>query len=258
MTLLSAQGLVAGYDGQALLPSVDLSIAPGTFWCLFGRNGSGKTTLLRTVLKLLPPVGGQLRHDPELRIGYVPQRHDIDMSVPGRVIDLVRTGLDERWSFLRPLATVAQKQALATAMKRAKVAELAREPYRALSEGQKQRVLLARALVTDPSLLVLDEPTSAMDHENENAVFELLTAAVDRGTSVLVITHDVERAANLASHAIFVDKDLGQAIAGPIQTVLKNKAFIRQYGAVFAVTTTPPTAADAPDDGAEASEGAPA
>jgi zinc transport system ATP-binding protein len=247
VALLTAQSLKAGYEGKALLPAVDLSIEPGDFWCLFGRNGSGKTTLLRTLLRLLPPVGGRLTHDPALRIGYVPQRHDVDLSVPSRVIDLVRTGLDEHWSFLRPFATVEQKQALATAMKRARVAELAREPYRELSEGQKQRVLLARALVTDPSLLVLDEPTSAMDHENENAVFDLLVAAVERGTSVLIITHDVERAANMASHAILVDKDREHAAAGPIQRVLKSKAFIHQYGAVFAVTTTPPTAA-APEE----------
>ncbi|RMH13202.1 MAG: ATP-binding cassette domain-containing protein, partial [Gemmatimonadetes bacterium] len=156
-------------------------------------------------------------------------------SVPSRVIDLVRTGLDSSWSFLRPLPTVEQKLALAAALVKAQVQDLAREPFRDLSEGQKQRVLLARALVTSPELLVLDEPTSAMDHENESLVFEMLASLCEQGVGVLIITHDVERAANLATHAIFVDKDLDQAAAGAIDEVFHHPGFIRQYGAVFAI-----------------------
>jgi zinc transport system ATP-binding protein len=87
-------GLQIGYHGRAALPPIDFRVEAGQMWALIGRNGSGKTTLLRTLLGLLPRVGGRLERDVAAGIGYVPQRLEMDLSVPMRSIDLVRGGQD--------------------------------------------------------------------------------------------------------------------------------------------------------------------
>jgi len=99
--LLAARGLRVGYHGKALLPSLDFEVHVGEMWAIIGRNGSGKTTLLRTLLGLLPRVAGALERDAaSCPIGYVPQRLELDLSVPMRCLDVVRGGLDLGWSFL--------------------------------------------------------------------------------------------------------------------------------------------------------------
>jgi len=220
-----------GYGGQALLPPVSFDIEPGQFWGVIGRNGAGKTTLLRTLLGLLAPVRGRVERAPDMRVGYVPQRADIDLSVPSRVIDIVRTSLDDGWSFLRPFVAGNTKVIVDDALKAAKVDGIARQSFRELSEGQKQRVLLARALVRKPSVLVLDEPTSAMDHETEMAVFHLLDELrAERGMAVVVITHDLVRAAQLSTHLVFAHKDENVVLAGPADDVLSDEVLQRVLG----------------------------
>lgn len=239
--LLSLRQLRVGYHGRAILPPVDLEVRAKEMWALLGRNGAGKTTLLRTLLGLLPPVEGRLERRPGLRIGYVPQRSEMDLSVPARVIDIVRTGRDRSWSFLSPFSRQADREATERALEDARVSELSRTPFADLSEGQKQRVLLARALVTSPELLVLDEPTSAMDQKNEEAVFALLESLRDeRGLALLVVTHDLEWACRAPSHAAFVDKDEGTALIGERAEVLASASFRRQLGVTSTIAGVTP------------------
>jgi len=230
--LIAARDLRVGYGGVPLLPGLDLEIQPGQVWALLGHNGAGKTTLLRTLLGLLPPVAGVVVRGASTHIGYVPQRSELDLSVPSRVIDMVRTGHDRGWSFLRPLPGRGRHTAVESAMRDTRVWELARQPFAALSEGQKQRVLFARALVSSPRLLVLDEPTSAMDKQNEDALFALIDELREaRDLGVLIITHDIERALLTADHLIFVDKERGVVLAGARTQVSREPAFLRQFGA---------------------------
>lgn len=235
LPLLEARELAVGYGRKALLPPLEIAVREGEVWALVGRNGAGKTTLLRTLLGLLPPVHGTVTKAPGATVGYVPQRNEMDLSVPTRVIDLVRTGRDAGFSFLNPFYGVQQWAAVDRAMEDAGVSGLARQPFATLSEGQKQRVLLARALVSAPKLLVLDEPTSAMDVESERAVFSLLAALKEsRSLAVLLISHDIERVLAFATHLVHVDKDLGVARAGDVASVSRSQPFLRQYGAHFA------------------------
>ncbi len=228
--LLLCQALQVGYRGQPLLPPIDLRVERGETWALIGPNGAGKTTLLRTVLGLLPALGGQLAH-PGSAIAYVPQRSELDPSVPARVIDLVRAGAERGWSFARPRWPYAPQPQVQQAMRDVGVEKLCREPWLHLSEGQKQRVLLAQALAGEPDLLILDEPTSAMDVHAERQVFDLLGELRDRRRlGLLLVSHNLGALGSFATHAIFVDKDQGVVVPGPLREVVQHPAFDARFG----------------------------
>ena len=160
-TLLECRQLLIGYRA-ALLPAIDVTLRRGELWVVIGRNGSGKTTWLRTILGLLPALGGEVRREPRSKLSYLAQRQSFDHHYPLEVRDVVRMGLERGRSFLAPLARDAE-QRVSRALALVNAAELYERPYRLLSEGQKQRVLLARVAAAEPDLAVLDEPTSAMD-----------------------------------------------------------------------------------------------
>lgn len=239
--VLQAKGLCVGYRGRAILPPIDLAVGREQLWALIGHNGSGKSTLLRTLLGLQRKVAGEVRWAEGLRVGYVPQRSDLDMSVPARVIDLVHAGVDHGWSFVQPLLARRRHAAVARAVADVGVESLTRAQFAELSEGQKQRVLVARALVTDPHVLVLDEPTSAMDLAAETAVFTLLEELlVRRRLAIIVVSHQLSALTSRASHMAMLDKDAALAVAGSLAEVSRHPAFVERYG--FLLQGSPPDA----------------
>lgn len=233
-TLLEIDKLVVGYHRKPLLPPVSFKVQQGQVWGIIGPNGSGKSTLLKTLLGLQPPVGGGLIAHPELRIGYVPQRTSFDLAVPSRVRDVVESGLDRGWSFLDPLFVRKNKAQIAQAMKDTHVEELALQQYATLSEGQKQRVMVARALVSQPTLIVLDEPTSAMDATAERKMFELLAELRNaRNLGVILVSHHLPVVGEFATHAVYVDRDNQVVEPGDIKTVCECSHCVARYGHVL-------------------------
>jgi len=234
LSLLSLLGVQIGHRGTPILPPISLEIRPGEVWAFVGRNGSGKTTLMRTALGLLPPIGGTLERDPSATFAYVPQRASLDPSVPMRVLDYVRGGADVGLSFLDPLHGWRRRQEVRRALERTNTLALARRRLVELSEGQKQRVLIARALVTGPTLVVLDEPTSAMDPVNEAAVFDLLLGLRDEGdVAIVVASHTMSFVPRYATHCAFLDREPEPLVrVGAADEVLADPAFRRHYGAV--------------------------
>lgn len=231
--LLEARGLEVGYGGRALLPPLDLTVRRGEFWALIGRNGSGKTTLLRTLLGLHARVRGEVRRGAGVALGYAPQRESLDPSVPMRVIDLVRSGHDRGLRFLVPGAWWFERQQIAEAMRETGVEGLARRQFATLSEGQKQRVLMARVLAGAPDLFVLDEPTSAMDAVAERETFALIDALrVRRQLAVLVVSHHLGVVAERATHVLMIDDDV--VVAGTLAEALADARFVDHYGTIFA------------------------
>lgn len=230
-TLVTLDALRPGYDGRALLPPVSLRLVAGELWALVGRNGGGKTTLMQTLLGLQAPVSGAVAHKDGLRMAYVPQRLRYDLSVPTRVTDFVADGLETGWRFLNPFRSAQQRASVAEALRDTDLEAIALAPLSALSEGQKQRVVIARALVTQPHLMVLDEPTSAMDPVNERQILGLIAGlSQQRAIAVMIASHHMRALPDFAQHALLVDKDLGIARAGGLREVFQSAEFRRIYG----------------------------
>jgi zinc transport system ATP-binding protein len=178
-----------GYGGRALRGPLDLEIHSGEFWGVVGRNGSGKSTWIRTLIGLLPPVAGRVEWAvPDPSPVYVAQDSRFDAIYPISAHDVVAMAGMRGWSFLpTPRAVVDITGSLA----RLGVSELESRAFRELSAGQRQQVLFARAWASARDLVVLDEPTSAMDAEAEGRAFELMAELCrERGAAVIVIGHD--------------------------------------------------------------------
>lgn len=245
--LLRARALSVGFGRAALLPPIDLVLRRGELWCLVGRNGAGKTTLLRTLLGLLAPVAGEVERAARIAVGYVPQRHVIDPLLPARARDLIVEGADRGWSFLRPLRTRDARARVARAVEATRAEPLLPRRYRDLSEGEKQRVLLARAVAGAPDLLVLDEPTSAMDRVAERDVAELLDELRRGfGMGVVLVSHHLDLVARRADRLAFLDADEHVAAAGTVAEVLAHPAFVRRYGALRPEAAPPSESAARP------------
>jgi zinc transport system ATP-binding protein len=188
------------YADEPVLENVSFQIQRGEFAAMTGPNGSGKTTVLKLILGLEQAARGRVTlfgaeqtaawRD---RIGYVPQHPPADLSFPASVRDVARMGL------LRPSRryTKADRAAADRALEQAGIADLGENSWKALSGGQRRRVLVARALAAQPELLILDEPTANMDAESESRFFETLKK-LKGGATILIVTHDMNCVSELA------------------------------------------------------------
>ncbi|WP_298492257.1 ATP-binding cassette domain-containing protein [uncultured Maritimibacter sp.] len=180
MSLLTATDLSLSFGGQAVLEHVSIAIEPGEIVTLVGPNGSGKSTLVKTLIGLTAPDAGRITRKPGLRLGYVPQKLPIDATLPMTVARFLN--LPKR----QPKPQIAQ--ALADTGSQG----LEQKQLSALSGGQLQRVVLARALLSEPELLILDEPTQGLDQPGEAAFYQLLERIRDaRGCAVFMVSHDL-------------------------------------------------------------------
>ncbi|QRK07716.1 metal ABC transporter ATP-binding protein [Archangium violaceum] len=230
--LLCCEDLVIGYQGKALLPPINLQVRRGTFLAVIGRNGSGKSTWFKTLLGLQNPVSGRVfRSGPDVRSAYVPQSSGIDGMLPVRSRELVHWGRLSGWNFLRPFSTQKDRMAVEAALESAGAGPIANRPYRELSEGQKQRALLARVLATEADLVLLDEPTAAMDAVAERETMQRLAElARTQRLAVVVVSHDLRVAAEFANQLLFVDREAPAVVLGDATTVFCHPAFRHQYG----------------------------
>ncbi|APE45964.1 zinc ABC transporter ATP-binding protein ZnuC (plasmid) [Sulfitobacter alexandrii] len=180
MSLVSVEKMSVAYGANTVLRDVSLSIEPGEIVTVVGPNGSGKTTLLRTLIGAARPTSGRITTRPGLRIGYVPQKLHVDRTLPMTVN-----------RFLRLPGGTTRTDA-AAALDRAGVTDLSQRQMSALSGGQLQRVLLARALMNRPELLLLDEATQGLDQPG-SAAFYLQIEDVRRqtGCAVMMISHEL-------------------------------------------------------------------
>lgn len=190
-------------------------ISPGSFTAILGPNGSGKTTLLRALLGLVPLSAGSLRvlgenpHRGDPKIGYVPQRRVIDRDTPVRGEDLVQLGIDgNRWGMrLWGRRTAAMNQQVQNTLRALGAETLARSPLGRLSGGEQQRILLAQALVSQPKLLLLDEPLAGLDLRYQTQFGRLMTDFLDGDRSeraVVMVTHDINPIQPLVDQVIYV------------------------------------------------------
>jgi zinc/manganese transport system ATP-binding protein/zinc transport system ATP-binding protein len=233
--------VTCSYGGQAVLADVSLGIPAGAFVGVVGPSGAGKTTLLRALLGAVPARVGSVRlfgHEVgsgrRPRVGYVPQLETVDWNFPVTVQEVVAMGLarDGRlfgWPWLRS-AEVSHVQRL---LDRLGIGDLARRHIRELSGGQQQRVFLARALVREPRLLLLDEPTSGVDIKTRHDVLHLLAELNHDGVTVVLSTHDLNSVAAHLPQVVCLNRRV--VAYGPPASVFTPRVLEATYGAEMVV-----------------------
>jgi len=227
--LLSLKDLAIGYGGRVLLSGINLSVEEGDFWGIVGPNGAGKTTLIKTILGILPPIQGKAERANGLTFGYVPQRGVIDDIFPLTALDVVLMGRYPRVGLFRRVKRADRELALGY-MEQVGIAHLAKKPFRSLSGGQKQRALIARGLVTEPDMLILDEPTDGMDIAGEAGIMELISGLHRQsGRTILMITHTLNLVANYAKNLMIIHGDESLFKAGKTDELLNGETLKDLY-----------------------------
>lgn len=203
-----------GYGAAAVLEDISLHLHPGQFAALVGPSGAGKTSLLKLLLGALQPSQGRvlihgkaLDGHPSAHVSYVPQLETVDWNFPVTVEQVVLMGRVRRSGWL-PWPSREDRRKLKTVLEGLEIGELAGRHIRDLSGGQQQRVFLARALIAEPDLLVLDEPTSGVDMRTGENVLHLLADLNRRGMTILMTTHDLNAAAAHLPWVICLNKRL--------------------------------------------------
>ena len=193
--VISIQHLWAGYDGEPVLEDIDLSVKELDFIGLIGPNGGGKTTLLRVLLGLLPPMRGEVRllgksvKEGRRYVGYVPQSIELDRDFPVSVWDVTRMGRLGRRGVLERFTT-EDDDVVAVALRQVDMLHLRDHPIGELSGGQRQRAYIARALATEPRILLLDEPMASVDPQARTSIYELLKH-LNEHITILMVSHDM-------------------------------------------------------------------
>ena len=195
MSLISLKDVSVGYDDrQKVLDHVNLDILPNDFIGVIGPNGGGKTTLVKTILKALP-YSGEVQYSPVIgsdgyrAIGYLPQVSDIDKSFPISVCEVVLSGLQARKRLFGRYSAADKAKALQL-LDLCGIESIARRPIGELSGGQLQRTLLCRALISDPKVLILDEPANFVDNKFEKELYAILRKLNDR-MAIIMVSHDL-------------------------------------------------------------------
>ncbi len=215
--LIEGHGLVVSHGKRRVLDAVDVAVAPGEIVTLIGPNGAGKTTLVRALLGLQKLDSGRIDRRPDLVVGYVPQRLQVEPTLP---------------------LTVRRFLALSAPKGRADAAALLAEvgatrcidqQVSALSGGELQRVLLARALARKPQLLVLDEPVQGVDFTGQIELFKLIGALRDRhGCGILLVSHDLHLVMSATDRVLCLNQHL--CCSGAPETVSRHPEYLRLFG----------------------------
>jgi zinc transport system ATP-binding protein len=215
--LLSAHGLGLKRGAKTILEHIDLAIGPREIVTLIGPNGAGKTTLVRVLLGLLPPDSGHVHRKAGLKTGYAPQRFDLVPAIPMTVNRFLRLGGAHSGSKAAAVLAEVGAPGLGTAQ------------LPNLSGGELQRVVLARALLRDPELLVLDEPVRGVDYAGEAELYSLIARLRDeRGLGVLLVSHDLHVVMASSDRVICVNRHI--CCSGVPETVAKSPEYVRLFG----------------------------
>lgn len=242
---LHLENLCCGYRGKTVLRNVSVTLEAGDFTCLLGPNGSGKSSLLKTIAGILPPLSGRLRLGPRAleslssaeragQLAYVPQAHAPLFAF--RVLDLVAMGRTARRG-LWDSPTKADWAAAEKALSCLGMTEYSETSYTRLSGGERQLVMIARALAQEARILVLDEPAASLDFGNQARVLKALESLSCEGLSILMATHHPDHALRFGSKVWLVQND-EVCDAGHPSLALTEDSLSSLYGTPFTFAET--------------------
>lgn len=230
---LAVHDLTVAYHRKPVLWDVELNIPEGSLTGIVGPNGAGKSTLLKACLDLIPVTSGEslvygkpYREQRDL-IAYVPQRESVDWDFPVSALDVVAMGTYRKLGWFRRVGKEQKKQAL-EALEQVGIAHLAERQISQLSGGQQQRVFLARALVQDAVIYLMDEPFAAVDAATEQAIIELLQNLNARGRTILCVHHDLATVSRYFNHLVLLNMRV--VASGPTTEIFTRENLQKTYG----------------------------
>lgn len=207
--IVSLKNITVEYDSTTALESVSLDIYPNDFLGVIGPNGGGKTTLVKAILSTVPH-SGEVSYSPTLfekghrLIGYLPQLSEFDKSFPISVIEVVMSGLQAEKGALKRYTAADRKQAMEL-LEMAGIEDVAERQISEVSGGQMQRALLCRAVILEPKLLILDEPTNFVDNKFENELYTLLHRLNER-MAIVMVSHDLGTITSVVKSIVCVNR----------------------------------------------------
>ncbi|BFM13857.1 zinc ABC transporter ATP-binding protein ZnuC [Maricurvus nonylphenolicus] len=214
--LLQCEKLCLQFGERTILDNINLSLNPGEIVTLIGPNGAGKTSLVRALLGLIQPTTGKVVQHSDLRIGYMPQKLHVEVSLPLTA---------QRFLGL----TGANKREVADALQHVGISHLAKSPIQRLSGGETQRVLLARALLRKPNLLILDEPAQGVDVVGQAELYELIGQIRHQtGCGVLMVSHDLHLVMAATDSVICLNQHV--CCQGHPESVSNDPAYLELFG----------------------------
>ncbi len=230
---LRIRGLNVAYQRKAVLWDVDATIPAGRTIAIVGPNGAGKSTLLKAALDLIPRASGSVEFfgrpyaEVRERVAYVPQRESVDWDFPVSACDVVAMGLYRSIGWLRPVGR-SHKLRAREALGRVGLADYADRQISQLSGGQQQRVFLARALVQNADLYLMDEPFASVDAATEYAIVAVLQDLRSQGRTVVCVHHDLQTVAEHFDHVLLLNMRV--VAHGPTQATLTGENLRKTYG----------------------------
>lgn len=210
MKILECKKLNIGYNEKSVCKDINFTLESGQYVCVIGENGSGKSTLLKTILGLIKPIAGKVVFDKAFNkslVGYLPQQTDMQRDFPATVREVVMSGFINQMG-LRPFYEKSEKEKANETLRYLGIYDLINRSYRELSGGQQQRVLLARALCATNDLLVLDEPTNALDTRSKNKLYDMISDLNKNGLTILMVSHNIDKVISYATHIIYLKDNL--------------------------------------------------
>ena len=230
MKVLECENLCLGYEGMTVVENASFSVEEGDYICILGRNGAGKSTFVKGLLGLIPATSGKVTYEKGMKskIGYVPQFMVLQKDFPATVHEVVMSGFTG--SLGRKLFfSKAQNEKVKEILEKLNLSEYDKASFSSLSVGQKQRILLARAVCADSKVLFLDEPASGLDPAASAEFYNIISDLnSNEGVTVIMISHDINGALRNGKKILHIDKEI--EFFGSTKEYLKTDSYRRLTG----------------------------
>ena len=229
--IVEIKDVSAAYDGKQVLEHVNLTIYQNDYLGIIGPNGGGKTTLIKLILALKKPTHGQIiyykngKSIKDITMGYLPQYSKIDKDFPISVHEVILSGLAHQKKIFRPYSKSQLHQVKKT-LEEMQLTDLAERPINALSGGQLQRVLLARAIVSNPDILILDEPNTYIDKRFQAQMYEMLSQ-INQRCAIIIVSHDIAEIFENVKHIACVNHHLHYHANADLQQEKLEEHFLK-------------------------------